>query len=74
LECEARRQNVSAQRSHDAPGACSNRRLSAASIPYTRCNNIWHDVLTTSDRAKADELKNKLGDKARVLDRGMAMS
>ena len=35
---------------------------------------LWHDVLTTSDRAKADELKNKLGDKARVLDRGMAMS
>jgi hypothetical protein len=28
---------------------------------------IWHDVLTTSDQAKASALKVKLGEKARVI-------
>ena len=29
---------------------------------------VWHDVLTKSDWAKAIELKDKLGDKARVVE------
>jgi hypothetical protein len=28
---------------------------------------VWHDVLTTGDRTKASALKDKLGDKARVV-------
>ena len=31
---------------------------------------LWHDVLTTDDRAKASALKDKLGDKARVVETG----
>ena len=33
---------------------------------------LWHDILTTGDRAKASALKDKLGDKGRVVETGVA--
>ena len=53
----------------------TNRANSPGAIVYTVQQYLWplwHDVLTTGDRARASALKVRLGNKGRMVETGVA--